>query len=94
MATPIPFLGPTEWVITQVNNSKALKLWFDDDNEVVNVIRGGLNSSARLMVETGGAFGFIDFNDKRSGGCWNNSLKGVIGIWEAGQGARRDRSIR
>ncbi|KAF9035071.1 hypothetical protein BDZ89DRAFT_983492 [Hymenopellis radicata] len=74
--TPKPCLAPTEWVITQVNNSKALKLWFDDGPEVVNVIRGGLNSSARLMVESQGflditiagarAFGFIDFNDKRS----------------------------
>ncbi len=46
-----------QWVLTAVDNGKALKLWFDDGEKVVNVIRGGLNSSARLMVE---GQGFLD----------------------------------
>ncbi|KAI0769886.1 hypothetical protein C8Q74DRAFT_856157 [Fomes fomentarius] len=53
MTTPRSLL----WIIEKVHNPQGLELWFNDGQQVTDVVRGGPNLSCRLMVESQG---FLD----------------------------------
>lgn len=55
MTTPRSLL----WMIEKVHNPQGFKLWFNDGQQVTDVVRGGPNLSYRLMVETQG---FLDIS--------------------------------